>query len=97
MPNPTVWRKHAMNPATHSETWPRPLLPPRLSYFGQRFRPRRRPLNVIEQIVEHLVFGEQGLGDFHGEYASRPAQVQTRFRSPYTLSMRPTAGQNLCS
>src|SRR6185503_5875604 len=31
------------------------------------------------------------------EYASIPAQVQTGLRSPWTLSMRPTAGQNLCS
>src|SRR6266550_3806907 len=31
------------------------------------------------------------------EYSSIPAQVQTGLRSPWTLSMRPAAGQNLWS
>ena len=33
----------------------------------------------------------------HGAYASMPTHEHTRLRSPKTLSMRPTAGQNLWS
>ncbi len=33
----------------------------------------------------------------YGAYASIPAHEQTKLRSPNTLSMRPTKGQNLCS
>src|ERR1035437_1741693 len=38
-----------------------------------------------------------GLTATQSEYASIPTQEQTRLRSPNTLSMRPTAGQNLWS
>ena len=35
--------------------------------------------------------------NYEPAYASMPAQEQTGLRSPKTLSMRPTLGQNLCS
>lgn len=75
------------------------LCPPWLSSHGLEV-PQLLGANVLNTLCPVMkglatVFTHRGLSPNY--QVSMPAQEQTRLRSPWTLSIRPTAGQNLWS